>query len=321
MPSPRFSPPPLVNRRPEAISPAVLDALFAALRPIAESPRERLPAGQMPLFLRCLRELARSRGEDRPGAFALRSRGDFWVALLALWEGVSPSEAGPLLDSFAECAQSRGFRLLLAREFRLDRLCSALGEPFCTPNLAVSIFVLLTAVLGDFSLPLSLSAPRFSPSLLAEGSRDPRFIESFSQVLLAAEARLAQPAGVSSVSGVSLEDFAGVSRVSRVSSVSSVSGVSLENFASGVGAAAAAAAERFFFACALRPSMRAARRVLARQIRALPPSPQSPRFVGYLSKLHACLAALMVETGKPEVAATAASLSLFLESGGFCGEA
>ena len=220
--------------------------------------------------------------------------------LLALWDRVPPCYFGLLFDSFAQCAQSRGFRQSFAREFRLERLCLCLGETFCTPDLAVSIFLILTAVLADFSLPLSLSAPRFSPILLAEGKHNPRFIEAFSQMLVIGESRCTLR------SGDFLDDFLGA-----------VKGVS-------------AVIEQFFFHCELRPEMNSTRRILAHQIREFPPSLQSPRYVGYISKLHACMDALMVETGKSEVmvemvemgkselTVTVSTLSLFLLNGREC---
>ena len=229
-----------------------------------------------------------------------KNRPDFCQLLLALWDHVPPCYFDLLFDSFAECAQSRGFRQRFVGEFRLERLCLCLGEPFCTPKIAVSIFVLLTAVLSDFALPLSLSAPRFSPILIAEGEQNPRFIEAFSQMLVIGESRCALR------SGDFLDDFLGAVR------------------------SQAAVIERFFFHCELRPEMSATRRVLAHQIREFPPSLQSPRYVGYISKLHACMDALMVETGKlgkpemmvemgklekTELTVTVSTLSLFLLNG------
>ena len=226
--------------------------------------------------------------------------------LLTLWDHVPPCYFDLLFDSFAECAQYRGFRQRFVGEFRLERLCLCLGEPFCTPTIAVSVFVLLTAVLSDFTLPLSLSAPRFSPILIAEGEQNPRFIEAFSQMLVIGESRCALR------SGDALDDFLGAVR------------------------SEAAVIERFFFHCELRPEMSATRRVLAHQIREFPPSLQFPRYVGYISKLHACMDALMVETeklGKPEMMVemekleklekleltmTVSTLSLFLLNGRKC---
>ena len=140
-------------------------------------------------------------------------------------------------------------------------------------------------MLGDFELSLSLPAVRFAPELIAEGLRDPRFIEAFSQVLVVGESRCALR------SDEFVDDFV----------------ASVKEAAWGI--------EAFFFRGELQPEMSCTRRVLAHQIRTFDVLLQSPRVVGYISKLHSCMETLKEETTRTKLTSTISTLSLFLLSG------